>query len=127
MMSRSEKKMGSFIVENRRFREFFGVGPDVALLAWNMMCSAGSLPEGGILQHWLWTLCFLKVSAKQGPLCALCGGAGPKTVHKWVWLFIDAFIWLFKDAFIALESEVVSHQSNGCSCHFTIFSNIFLF
>ena len=100
MMNRSEKMMGSPASEDRRFREMFGVCPAVALVAWNMLCVAGLLPEGGTMMHWLWTLCFLKVHAKQGPLSVLCGGADPKTVQKWVWLFIRAFI--------VLEGDVVS-------------------
>ena len=95
--------MGAPATEDRRFREMFGVCPEVALAAWTMMCSAGILPEGGTLMHWLWTLCFMKVYAKQGPLSVLCGGADPKTIHKWVWLFIRAFV--------VLEGDVVSLRS----------------
>jgi hypothetical protein len=103
MMNRSKKQMGEMASEDRRFREVFGIAPAVALEAWSMICSAGLLPGGGTLQHWLWTLCFLKVYALQVPLCALCGGSDPKTVSKWVWLFIRTFI--------ILEGDVVSKFS----------------
>jgi hypothetical protein len=76
--------------------------PPLALLAWQMMCDADVPPDGGTLKHWLWTLCFLKVCAKQGPRCALCGGSDPKTVSKWTWAFIGAWI--------MLEGDVVSLQ-----------------
>ena len=112
MMNRSEKMMGAPATEDRRFREMFGVCPEVALVAWQMMCSAGILPEGGTLMHWLWTLCFLKVYAKQGPLSVLCGGADPKTMHKWVVLegdVVSYHITLHCIAFCSIDSAVANH------------------
>jgi hypothetical protein len=100
MMSRSEKKMGAILEEDRRFREMFGVGPLVALTAWSMLETLGLLPLEGSLRHFLWTLCFLKVYPKQGPLCALCNGADHKTIKKWVDLFITALA--------DMEADVVS-------------------
>ena len=88
-MHRSEKKFGAIMEEERRFREMFGVGAQVALVAWTMLGTLGLLPEGGTLQHFLWTLCFLKVYPKQGPLSVLCGNADHKTIMKWVWEFIS--------------------------------------
>ena len=61
--------MGSYGEEDRRFREMFGVGPLVALTAWSMLTTLGLLPDNGTLTHYLWALCFLKVYAKQGPMC----------------------------------------------------------
>ena len=100
MMNRSEKKMGKIDSEERRFREMFGVDPKVAAIAWQMMAAARLMPRKGTMQHWLWTLCFLKVHAKQGPMCALCGGVDPKTFKKWVNLFLEAFV--------NLETEIAS-------------------
>lgn len=58
-----------------------GKAPPVAwLTAWAM----------GRLVYFLWTLCCLKVCGKQGPMAVLCGGADPKTIKKWVGLFIFA-------------------------------------
>lgn len=102
-MGRSEKKMGAILVEDRRFREMFGVPPIVCLTAWSMLCTIGSLPLDGTLMYFLWTLCFLKVCAKQGPMAVLCGGADPKTIKKWVWQFIFAIA--------DLEQDVVSETS----------------
>jgi hypothetical protein len=61
MMRRSEQVMGTIEVEERRFREMFGVGPGVALTCWSMLSTLDYVPEGGTLTHFLWTLCFLKV------------------------------------------------------------------
>ena len=108
MMNRSEKAMGSYDVEDRRFREMFGIGPTVCLICWNMLTTLGYLPEGGRLVHFLWFLCFLKVYPNQGPLSVLCGGADPKTIRKWVLLFIDAVA--------DLEPEVVSCSQLASPC-----------
>ena len=99
MMNRSKAKMGSYAEEDRRFREMFGVGPLVALTAWSMLTTLGLLPDGGTLIRYLWALCFMKVYAKQGPMCVLCGGVDHKTLKKWV----KAFVMALAD----LESHVV--------------------
>ena len=89
-MNRSSKKMGAIETEERRFRDLFGVGAMVALATFAWLNHTELLPKGGTLQHFLWTLCFLKVYPTETPLSALCGGADPKTIRKWVWLFIFA-------------------------------------
>jgi hypothetical protein len=100
MMGRSEKRMGTMASEERRFRELFGVSPEVALVMWNLLLEYRLVPFKGTMTHFLWTLCFLKVYAKLQPMCALCGGIDPKTLKKWVWAFIDALA--------SLEGYVVS-------------------
>ncbi len=44
-------------------------------------------------KHLLWTLYFLKVYPREGPGCAAVGGSrgavDPKTMRKWVWLFLE--------------------------------------
>ena len=90
MMNCSNKSLRAIGTEDRDFRELFGVGSIVALTAWNMLATLQLIPEGGQLKHFLWTLCFMKVYAKQGPMSVLCGGADHKTIQKWVWQFISA-------------------------------------
>lgn len=116
-MHRSETKFGAIMEEERRFREMFGVGAQVALVSWHMLLKLGLLPEGGTLTHFLWTLCFLKVYPKQGPLCVLCGNADHKTITKWVWQFIGALA--------ELEFHVVS-ASCCCYCSCSISANAVL-
>ena len=110
MMNRSERAMGSMSVEDRRFREMFGVGPLVGLTCWNMLSKFSLIPDGGTLSHFLWTLCYLKVYPKQGPLCALCGGSDQKTVRKWINAFLPAIA--------SLEPDVVSVVQLACSTRF---------
>lgn len=110
MMHRSEKKMGTIDGEFRRFKEMFGVVPQVALQGWMMLATAGLIPAHGALVHWLWALCFLKVYAKQGVMCVLCGGCDPKTFRTRVWAFLEAFV--------LLEAEVVRIPLAQClRCH----------
>jgi hypothetical protein len=111
MMNRSEKKMGAPETEERRFRELFGVSPTVALIAWNLMDAASLLPKGGSLKHWLWTLCFLKVYAKEQPMCSLCGGIDPKTLRKWVHAFIEAFT-ILEGAVVSITITAAIHSSS---------------
>ena len=86
--------------EDRDFREYFGCGPLVALALWNLLVTTDLIPLGGTLDHLLWTLMFLKLYTKEGPLCNLAGGVDRKTLSKWVWLFICAIA--------QLEPSVVS-------------------
>ena len=86
--------------EDRKFREWFGCGPLVALATWNMLLVQELLPADGTLEHFLWTLMFMKQYQKTELMCRLCGGIDPKTLEKWVWAFIDAIS--------CLESFVVS-------------------
>jgi hypothetical protein len=83
-----------------------------SMLGWNLLVSNDLLPDGGKLMHFLWTLCFMKVYAKQGPMSVLCGGADQKTIRKWAWAFMSALASLEPDlvrlsvAVILLESSI---------------------
>lgn len=76
--------------EERKFRSSFGCGPFVALTAWCMLVHHDTVPAGGTMEHFLWTLIFLKGCPKEAHLKILCGGADPKTIRLWVWRFLDA-------------------------------------
>ena len=117
-MGRSEHKMGAIASEERRFRELFRVGPAVALITWNMLCNLGFLPDGGTMLHFLWTLCFLKVYAKQAAMCVLYGAVDPKTAKKWVSQFIRAIA--------DLAPHVVSNIRDCCIAdNFTEYCRLF--
>ena len=46
------------------------------------------LLRGGF-NHYLWALLFMKIyPANETEMCTLLGGIDPKTMRKWVWLFI---------------------------------------
>ena len=58
-----------------------------------MLGEGGLCPEKIKPKHLLWKLYFLKVYPREGPGCAAVGGSrgavDPKTMHKWVWLFLE--------------------------------------
>ena len=97
---RDPDKARTTLTEDRCFREYFGCGAQTALALWALILSSAMLPEGGSLQHMLWTLLFMKVYTKSEVMSRLCGGADKTTIRKWVWLFIPAIA--------SLESLVVS-------------------
>ena len=51
IQNRSGSSIGSEWTEDRRFREYVGVGVAIALLTWNLIAQHGFLPEGGMILH----------------------------------------------------------------------------
>ena len=94
IQNRASRRVGSDAREARRFREFFGTSVRVVGILWEFLVRDKLRPRGGRPWHLLWALYFLKVYAKEGPGCAVVGGAhggvDPKTYRKWVWAFIEA-------------------------------------
>ena len=89
--SKDPVKAKAFATEDRKFREFFGCGPGVACELWVHLDAHGYTPHKGTMEHFLWTLLFMKVYAKENTLAALVDGKpDPKTFQKWVWAFIPA-------------------------------------
>lgn len=99
--SKDPVKSKAFATENRKFREFFGCGPNIACGVWNLVVSHNLLPDNGTMEHFMWTLLYLKVYAKENTMSALIDGKpDPKTIQKWVWQFITSIS--------LLEPELVS-------------------
>ena len=90
MQGKDPAKELSINTEDRDFREIFGVGPEVALLAWNSLEIHDVKPEDGTLRHFMWSLLFLKGCATEARNKINCGGADKKTMRKWMWLFVSA-------------------------------------
>jgi hypothetical protein len=97
---RDHDKARTTMTKDRSFREYFGCGAQTALALWALILSSAALPEGGSLQHMLWTLMFMKVYAKSEIMSRLTGGADKSTIRKWVWQFIIAIA--------SLEPQVIS-------------------
>jgi hypothetical protein len=57
-------KRNSSQQEDALFRESFGCGPLAVLAAWSMPEKQGHMPPGGTIEHFLWTLQFMKVYGK---------------------------------------------------------------
>jgi hypothetical protein len=93
-------KESTVLTEDRKFREYFGCGPLVALTAWNLLEKTGNLPHKGTMEFYLWSLMCLKIYPKDNGAAKL-SAADPKTFRRWVW---DEFV----PAIANLEPEVVS-------------------
>ena len=92
IQNRTSRIVGTAEMEDGRFRELFGARMEIVVHIWVMMDDDGLLPEKSCPKHLLWTLYFMKVYPRQAPGCSAVGGSGgaidPKTMRKWVWLFI---------------------------------------
>ncbi len=81
-------------MEDHRFRSFVGAWFEIVRMVWDMLGGGGGLcPKKSKPKHLLWTLYFFKVYPREGPGCAavgrLRGAVDPKTMRKWVWLFLE--------------------------------------
>ena len=93
IQNRTSRIVGTAQMEDRRFRELFGARMEIVVHIWVMMEEDDLLPPKSKPKHLLWMLYFLKVYPRQAPGCSAVGGSGgavdPKTLRKWVWLFIE--------------------------------------
>lgn len=71
--------------ENRRFRSLFGVSATTCANAYNLLSE--SVPRGGNLKHFLWSLLFLKIYGTEDVCCTIVRTTR-KTFRKWIWIFI---------------------------------------
>ena len=94
-----------FDTRNRRFREAFGISAATVFILWTYLNVPNEGPFGGLPEHLLWTLLFLKTYGTQNDLAGRCG------VHK------DTFR-AWRDLFLyrlAMIDDLVSHAE--CSCY----------
>jgi hypothetical protein len=93
-MGRAQRKLGKLSTgspEDVRFRSFFGVSADVAVEAWEMMRSYNLLPPDPKFLHYLWALAFMRTYPPSNEaLSRMLGGSDPKTIHKYMWSYIDS-------------------------------------
>ena len=93
IQNRTSRSVGTAAMEDRRFRGLFGARIEIVLKVWLMLGEGGLRPEKSKPKHLLWTLYFLKVYPREAPGCSAVGGSkgaiDPKTLRKWVWLFIE--------------------------------------
>jgi len=93
IMNQASRKVGLAAREDHRFCEHFGAPFTIVRMVWDMLVEGGLLPEKGKPEHLLWMLYFLKCYPKESPGCAAVGGSrgaiDPKTMRKWVWLFLE--------------------------------------
>jgi len=92
IQNRTSWCVGTAAMEDCRFRDLFGARIEIVLKEWSMLLEDGLCPKKSKPKHLLWTLYFLKVYPREAPGCSAVGGSkgaiDPKTLQKWVWLFI---------------------------------------
>jgi len=92
--NRTSRRVGSQMMETRRFRKFFGISAAVTMILWDLLVEHNLLPPKGKIKHLLWSLYVLKIYSNEEPTCAVLGGSkgaiDPKTMRHWVWAFIRA-------------------------------------
>ncbi len=100
VMGRANQRLRKLLVgspEDLRFRAFFGVSAEVTVEAWEMMVDHSCLPPNPEFLHYLWVLAFMQTyPANNTTLSTLLGGKDPKTVYKYVWLYIQSLFGLTK-------------------------------
>jgi hypothetical protein len=93
IQNRTSRSVGTAAMEDRRFRGLFGARIEIVLKVWLMLGEGGLHPKKSKPKHLLWTLYFLKAYPREAPGCSAVGGSkgaiDPKTLRKWVWLFIE--------------------------------------
>jgi hypothetical protein len=74
---------------------------EIVLKVWGMLGEGGLRPKNSKPKHLHWALYFLKVYPREGPGCSAVGGSkgaiDPKTMQKWVWLFLECIAKLADD------------------------------
>ena len=97
---RDPDRARSSMTEYRRFRDFFGCSPAVALIIWRKLEVDSLVPENGTLEYLMWALLFMQLYPKKEVMCVLIQVHDSKTYRKRIWSFIEAIS--------DLASEVVS-------------------
>jgi hypothetical protein len=101
IQNRTSRFVGTAAIEDRQFRGLFGACIEIVLKVWLMLGEGGLRPKKSKPKHLLWTLYFLKVYPSEAPGCSAVGGSkgaiDPKTLRKWVWLFIECIAELADD------------------------------
>ena len=116
---RDSSKKGSLMVEDRRFREFFGISVVVAKSVWRRLSYTSQIPFSGELKHMSWALLFMKVYPKEMVMCKLINVKDPKTFRGRVKDFIEAIS--------DLESDIISYSFNFCFVFLYIYLYFFFF
>ncbi len=64
---------------------------EVTVEAWQLMEDHNCLPPDPEFLHYLWALAFMRTyPANNEALARSLGGSDPKTIHKYMWQYIDS-------------------------------------
>lgn len=85
----------------RKFRTFYGIGPDVCSILWNRISNK---PPHSEPKHLLWCMLFLKNYHKEHVNAAIVS-ADEKTFRLWAWRFVE----LLSELDVVRLNEHLSH------------------
>ena len=103
--------------EDLRFRGFFGVSAEVAVEAWELMDEQKCLPSDPLFLHYLWALAFMRTyPANDEALSRVVGGSDPKTIHKYMWPYIDSIFELDEVLVSRLGCKMFEQTTAHLSC-----------
>ena len=95
----------------------FGARIEIVLKVWSMLLEDGLRPKKSKPKHLLWMLYFLKVYPREAPGCSAFGRSkvaiDPKTLRKWVWLFIERIAELADEVvsiFCRADARILAHR-----------------
>jgi hypothetical protein len=123
MMHNSRYVVKATSTEDRTFRSLFGCCAAVALDIWTRLVTMETVPEGGTITYFLWTLLFLKVYGSTEVMLKVAGNPDAKTFRKWVWSFIPPIGNLQPELVSAVWYEESCHQLQRCCCSFASNNN----
>ncbi len=93
MTGRAFQRLGKLLVgapEDLRFCRFFGVSAEIVVEAWRMMEDHNCLSPNPKFLHYLWELAFMQTyPANNEAILRSLGGSDPKTIHKYIWPYIN--------------------------------------
>ena len=117
IQNRTYWSVGTAAMEDCRFRGLFRARIEIVLKVWLMLGEGGLHPKKSKPKHLLWTLYFLKAYPREAPGCSAVGGSkgaiDPKTLRKWVWLFIERIAELADDVVSILcraDAHILAHR-----------------
>jgi hypothetical protein len=76
--------------------------------AWEMMSEQKCLPSNPLFLHYLWALAFMRTyPSNDEALSRVLGGSDPKTIHKYMWRYVDS-IFELDDVLVSIVDCCVS-------------------
>lgn len=105
--------------EGRNFRALFGCSPEVVLVLWLKLEGEDLLPEEGTMTHLLWTFMHCKQYSKWKTMNQTTG-TDPKTLRKWIKVFLDAVELLESSVVSAIAGLVCSNKMKADICYIIV-------
>jgi hypothetical protein len=95
---RGDRREGSAVTMERRFRAWFGTSATVVAKTWTLLTEVNGWERPAEAKgKFLWALMLLKRYETEENLAVSAGGVDEKTFRKWAWFFVDLLSYLEPD------------------------------